>query len=186
MQPLMRNVYDLRVITAIEPGEGSVLLTFQGGERATVPTDHPDLKLILAEAERSSEWGSPVGLILDPAGRVLDLSHTHESCVRRIEDDSEGPNRLAVGFWSFCAVCYLTRDHPDFERIRKTLTEAVATDKPVVFANETWPLEGETEIWNKIMDVRPVEVPGRLPQANGAAVTHDSTPRAATAAERGG
>jgi hypothetical protein len=76
-----------------------------------------------------------------------------------VKDDSEDPHRLMVAFWGFSAICYLTRDHPEFERIRTTLEEAAASGSMVCFAKYTWPEESETEIWNKIMDVRPVPAP---------------------------
>ena len=63
---------------------------------------------------------------------------------------------VVVAFWAFCAVCYLTRDHPEFDRILATLWAAAGTQQRVVFAIFTWPVESETETWNKILDVRPV------------------------------
>jgi hypothetical protein len=178
-------LHDIRLLTAIQPGGGSVNLTLQGGLTAVLAGDHPDYDLIIQEAERSLEWQQPVGIILDAEGRILDLSHTHESLVRRFEEDEDG-KRLAIGFWAFCAVCYLVHDHPDFERIVRTLTEAVATGQPVVFANETWPIEGETEIWQKILDVRPVPVPQLKRQGDGAAAVtpREPVPQGATNPEQ--
>jgi hypothetical protein len=179
------GLHDIRLLEAIQPGAGSVKVTFQGGLTAVLADNHPNYELILPEAQRSLEWQQPVGIILDVEGRILDLSHTHESLVRGFEEDEDG-KRLAVCFWAFCAVCYLTHDHPDFERIVRTLTEAVATGQPVVFANETWPIEGETEIWQKILDVRPVPVPQPKRQGDGAAAVtpREPVPQAATNPER--
>jgi hypothetical protein len=182
MTPMTRNVYDIRVVTAIEPTERAVLLTFKDGAKAIVPGDHRDREIIIHEAERSLTWQHPVGVILDPTDRVVDLSHTHEACVRSVQDYDEDPNRIEVCFWEFSSVCYLTRDHPEFQRIHTTLKDAVASRTPVVFANETWSIRGETEIWLKILDARPVEVPDEQPGVNGAAA-REGVP---TAADRGG
>jgi hypothetical protein len=69
-------------------------------------------------------------------------------------DDEDDPSRVKVAFWGFSAVCYLQRDHPEFGRILGTLAAAVGSPAQVWFANRSWPLEGETEVWNAILDVR--------------------------------
>jgi hypothetical protein len=65
-----------------------------------------------------------------------EVSHAHDTGVHAIREDADDPSRLAVWFWGYSPVCYLTGDHPEFDRIR---------------------IEGETEIWWKILDVRVIE-----------------------------
>jgi hypothetical protein len=59
-------------------------------------------------------------------------------------------------------VCCLTFDHPQFDRIRTTLEQAIANGARVWLANRMHRVKSETEIWWKLMDVRPLEsVPRR-------------------------
>jgi hypothetical protein len=151
--------FEIVGISDVREAEGSVQFSFQGGLTATLPTTHPDKELFLLEADLCRRYQRPVGVVVDEVGHLVDLNHTADVSVRRLGEDEDDPNRLVVGFWGFSAVCYLVRDHPNFERIRTTLEEAAATGSRVWFANYTWPEKSETEIWNRIMDVRPVQAP---------------------------
>ena len=84
--------------------------------------------------------------------------------VRHAEED-EG--RLPIWFWAFSPVCYLTRDHPEFDRIRATLERAAASGSRMWLANGMHPVEGETEVWWKILDVRPIATPSPDPAGSG-------------------
>src|SRR5262249_39578774 len=109
--------------------------------------------------------GSPiaVGVVLDTAGRVIDLNTAHHTAVHSIQQYPDPHDRLKVGFWAYGPFCYLTLDHPEFERIRSTLTKDAGTLTRVWFANHseveiTEPTgEEEGETWWKIMDVRPAQ-----------------------------
>jgi hypothetical protein len=59
-----------------------------------------------------------------------------------------------VAFWAYSPICYLKRSHPEFERIKHTLEQAITKDEQVILANHMHPVEGETETWYSIMDVR--------------------------------
>jgi hypothetical protein len=133
---------------------GAVKLRFSGGLTATLLADHPDHDLLLRQAERSLRRREPVGVIVDGTGCLVDLNHTyHVSVSDAVADDADG-NRLLITFWGFGVVCYLPRDHPDFERIRSTLETARVSGSRVWFATRTWPVQGESETWNLILDVR--------------------------------
>src|SRR5262249_37649690 len=99
----------------------------------------------------------PVGLIVDGEGQILELSHVYDTSVDSIREDEEDRSRLVVWCWDYSPVCYLTRDHPDFDRIRATLDHAAASGRRVWLANRMRLVESETEIWWKILDVRPIE-----------------------------
>jgi hypothetical protein len=148
--------------------------------------DHPDFDINRRGAEWGLEWHRPLGVVLDARDRVLGLNHTYEVSLHSLADDPEDSNRLIVCFWGFCSVCYLTRDHPDFERIRKTLEEARTSNGRLIFANETWPVEGETESWLKILDVRPLPVPDSSEAGDGTAGSsaRGTVSQAVAAAER--
>ena len=111
--------------------------------------------LVSAAFQHSAHITHYRGLILDEHGTVVDLSWACDSSVNQIRDDPEDNSRLEVWFWAFSPVCYLTRDHPEFERIRSTLTEAATAGSRVWLANRFHMIEGTTETWHKLMDVRP-------------------------------
>jgi hypothetical protein len=163
------RITDIQVVTAIDARDGASELTFRGGLRAILPADHPDHDVILQQAESSLREGYLVGVLVDSLGRLVDLRYAIRSRVRLIKDDQEEPNRLEVWFWAYSPLCYLTRDHPEFERIRSSLTDAVSTGNLVWVAPHGWPVTGETETWMKIMDVRPSEWPETTTQRNGTA-----------------
>jgi hypothetical protein len=159
------QVFDIQKIRTIQSCNGAVVLTFGSGLVARFPPDHPDLDKMLREAEDNLQQGRPVGVLVNAMGQILELSHAHDTCVDSVRDDEEDEGRLPVWCWEFSPVCYLTRDHPEFDRIRATLEQAAASGSRVWLANRMHPVEGETEIWWKILDVRPI---ASVPQRNEA------------------
>jgi hypothetical protein len=150
------QVFGIQAVRAIHPSNGALLVTFGSGLLGRLLPDHPDRDWILREAEASLQERRPVGVLVNGEGHFLELSHAHETCVDCIREDEEDNSRLAVWFWEYSPVCYLTRDHPEFDRIRATLEQAAATGGRVWLANRMHLVEGETEIWWKILDVRPL------------------------------
>jgi hypothetical protein len=151
-----RKVFDIQPISAVQPSNGSLAITFQSGLVTWLPPNHPDREMILQEAEWSRQQHRPVGVMADEQGRLLELSHVYDTCVDSVREDEEDKSRLAVWCWDFSPACYLTRAHPDFDRIRATLEQAAASGGRVWLANRMRMVEGETEVWWQILDVRPV------------------------------
>jgi hypothetical protein len=151
------RVFDIQTVRSIQPSNGAVVITFTSGLVGSVPQNHPDRGKVLYEAEFALQQRWPVGVMMDRAGHILDLNNAHESLVDRIRQDEENQSRLMVCFWGYSPVCYLTFDHPEFDRIRATLEHAIAKGTRVWLANHMHMVEGETEIWWKLMDVRPLE-----------------------------
>jgi hypothetical protein len=149
------QVFDIQTVRTIQPSNGAFVVTFGSGLVARVPQDHPDRDRILREAESSLKEGGPVGVMVNGDGCILELSHAHETGVRSLRQDEEDQSRLPIWFWGYSPVCYLTRDHPEFDRIRATLEQAAASGSRVWLANRMHMVEGETEIWWKVLDVRP-------------------------------
>jgi hypothetical protein len=103
----------------------------------------------------------PVGVVLDADGRVVDLNAAHDTPVRHVHELTGDGNCLEVAFWAYSPICGLTRDHPEFERIRATLAEAAGKQALVWVATYTEEMvEGEPDedglipAYPKIMDVR--------------------------------
>jgi len=162
------QIVDTQIVTAINPGDGAAELTFERGLKALLPADHPDQEILLSEADRSLRHHHPVGVLVNQAGQVVDLRYALQTSVRRVQDCEEDPNNLEVGFWGYSPVCYLTPDHPEFERIRTTLERAVASGSLVWLAPHNQEVVSGMWVGMKIMDVRPVSE-AATPQLNGPA-----------------
>jgi hypothetical protein len=150
------RVSDIQVVAAVEPSEGGLQLRFRNGSLASLPASHPDYDIFLIQIDWSREVGRPLGMVLDAVGRIADLNHTYDSLVGWLREDEDDSNRLSVALWAFSPATYLTRDHPDFLRLRATLTAAAASGGMVYFANYSQMVEGEEGSWHEIMDVRPM------------------------------
>ena len=152
-----RQVLDIQTVSTIQPSNSAMAVGFGNGLVTRVPPGHSDGDNMLREATSSLEQGRPVGVMASGNGLLLELSHAHDTAVRSMREDEEDKSRLAVWLWEYSPVCYLTRDHPEFDRIRATLEQAAASGTRVWLANHMHMVEGEAEVWWKIMDVRPIE-----------------------------
>lgn len=150
------QVFDIEAVRTVDATNGTPVVTFESGLVARVPQDHPDRDKIIREAQRSLQDCRPVGVMLNGDGRVVDLNAAHQTTVRSVLEDEDNPGRLAIWCWEFSPVCYLSRDHPEFDRIKAALQQAAASRTRVWLANRTHLVHDETEIWWKILDVRPV------------------------------
>lgn len=159
MPHTISRTYGVQTVIDIQPSNGATVLTFQPGQTATLPGDHPDRETILREAERSLRGRKPVGVIVDEGGRLIELSPAQHTLVRSLRDDEDG-DRLVVACWGFGPITYLRRGHLEWDRITATLGNAVASRNLVWLANRTRMVQGETEIWWEILDVRPDEAVG--------------------------
>jgi hypothetical protein len=155
-------VYDIRFVASVQPGDAGVQLTFRDGSVAHLDEAHPnfDTLLVLLKSESCRCW--PVGVLLDASGRVIDLNEAHDVTVRYIREEEDTADRMKVALWGFNPMCYLSRDHPEFDRIRSTLAAAAGTSTRLWLANHSQMVndeprtgDGEFEIWWKILDVRP-------------------------------
>jgi hypothetical protein len=151
------QVFDIQPVATVQAANGAMMVTFPSGLVARIPPDHPDRDRMLREAECSQQQRRPVGLLVDGEGRLLELQAAHDTGVRSLRDDEADPGRLAVWCWAYSPVCYLTRDHPEFDRIRATLAAAAVSGGRVSLANHMHMVEGEREVWWKILDVRPLD-----------------------------
>jgi hypothetical protein len=150
------GVFDIQIVRAIQSSNGALTITLANGLVARLPPDDADRDRMLRAAEDSLREDSPVGVLLGGEERVLELSPARETAVASIRED-EDRSRLAVWFWEYSPVCYLTRDHPEFDRIRALLEQSVASGSRIWLANRMHLVESETEVWWQILDVRPVE-----------------------------
>ena len=150
------QVFKIQIVRTFEPSNGDWLVGFGNGLTGRLQPDHPDREEIRREAERSLQQQRPVGVLLNGEGRILELSHAHETAVASVREEEQDGRRLAVWFWEYSPVCYLTRDHPEFDRIRATLAEAARTGRRVWLANRMHLVEEESEAWWQILDVRSV------------------------------
>jgi hypothetical protein len=146
------RVFDIQVVRAIQSSNGALAITLANGLIARLVPDDVDRDRMLRAAEESLRDHRPVGVLLD-GEHVVELSPAHETAIASIRED-EDKNRLAVWFWEYSPVCYLTRDHPEFDRILALLEQAIASGHRVWLANRMHLVESETEIWWQILDAR--------------------------------
>jgi hypothetical protein len=152
---------DIRLVAEVVSVDGGLRITFGDGSSAVLEATHPNFDGLRINVESRRGAALPVGVVLDGAGQVGDLYAAHDTAVRYILEDPADDSRLTVAFWGFSPICYLTRDHQDFERLRRTLAAVAGTNQRVWFANHsemmvTEPAGGvEGETWWKLMDVRP-------------------------------
>jgi hypothetical protein len=148
------NQCDLSRVRGVRPCRGGSEIAFENGRTGCVPADAPDAAQFVAAANAACVCGEYVGLLLTDAGEVLELSPGRVSSVAFVRPDEEREDRLMLGFWEFGALCYLMKDHPDFERLRQMLQGAAGTETRVLFANHFHPVEDENEIWWRLLDAR--------------------------------
>jgi hypothetical protein len=150
----------IRRIAKVVPIAGGLRIVFPDGSTARLPASHPNFESLRIHAESAAGQQRPVGVVLESGNRVVDLNTAHDTTVRFLREDPANPGLLEVAFWGYSPACCLMRDHPEFERIHKTLTEAVETGRMVWLANHSEmaevTLDGEAFLCWRIMDVRPV------------------------------
>src|SRR5579883_3184981 len=146
------QTYDIQPVRAVLPCDRGTQVVFPAGLTACLRKEHPEYERILHHARSSLQYGHPIGFILNEAGELVELNDTHQSTVRQVQPDEDDPGRLMVEFWAYSPICYLAKDHPEYERIKNTLEHAAAMDEQVIFANYLHMVEGETETWWKLLD----------------------------------
>jgi hypothetical protein len=156
-------VHDIRPVAEVAPVEGGLRITFRDGTTAFLDGSHSNFELLRIHAVSNQGGAVPVGVVLDADGGIVDLNTAHDASVQFVQEVPEDNNRLKVAFWGYSPVCYLSREHPEFDRLYSTLTAAAGTRTMLWVANYSEMVEdqpktpdGEYEIWWKIMDVRPV------------------------------
>jgi hypothetical protein len=146
---------NIQRVQKVLPCDNGTQVIFENGLSACIRTGHAEYERMVRQAHHSVQDGIPVGFLLNETAEIVELNYTHQSTVRFIRPDEDDSSRLVVAFWAYSPICYLTRDHPEFERIRQTLERAAKGNEHVILANHMNMVDGETETWWKIMDVRP-------------------------------
>jgi hypothetical protein len=153
-------IYDIRSVAEVKPNDHGVGITFRDGSAAYLESSHPNFHHLLWIVQWSRS-GRALGLVVDGSGQILDLNSVHDTSVHWVREFPTDRTRIAVAFWAYSPVCGLTRDHPDFERIHTTLTEAVGTSQLVWVATHSEEVvddepdkDGLQAALPKILDVR--------------------------------
>jgi hypothetical protein len=120
-------VFKLQPIQDLQRTADAVWITFRDGSVARLDVEHPNFDALMIYVESDWRRSRPVGVILDPSGRVLDLGAAHDTPVRSVQEFPNDPTRFQVGSWAYSPVCALTGDQPEFERTHATLVKAAAT-----------------------------------------------------------
>jgi hypothetical protein len=154
-------LFKIQPIQDVRRTTDAVWITFSDGSVARLDLDHPNFDVLMIYVESDLRRSRPVGVIMDPSGRVLDLGAAHDTLVRSVGEFPNDPTRFLVGFWAYSPVCALTRDQPEFERIHDTLLKAAMNAQMVwVVTHLQDVVEGEPDedclipAYPKIMDIR--------------------------------
>jgi hypothetical protein len=165
-------VLETQPLEEIRRTDEAVWITLRDGSVARLDLEHPHFDLLMIYVESELRRSRPVGLVMDPSRRVIDIGAAHDTPVRSVRPLVSDPNRFEVCFWGYSPVCGLTRDQPDFERIHATLTQAAQTGQMVwVAIHSQEVVEGEPDEdglipgYPRIMDVRPDSYAGALENA---------------------
>ncbi len=155
--------FKMEPIQGVRKTADAVYLTLRDGSVARLDRSHPNFAGLMIYVESDLRHRRPVGIIMDAAGRVLDLGAAHDTPVHSVREFPNDPNRFQVGCWAYSPVCGLARDQPEFERIHETLTNAAQSGQMVwVVTHSQEVVEGEPDddglipAYPKILDVRPV------------------------------
>jgi hypothetical protein len=120
-------VFKTQPIQEVRRTPEAVIITFRDGSVARLELNHPNFDVLMIYVESDLRRSRPVGVVMDPSGRVLDIGAAHDTPVRSVREFPNDANRFQVGFWAYSPVCGLTRDQPEFDRIHATLTKALQT-----------------------------------------------------------
>jgi hypothetical protein len=158
-----RLVFKIQPIRDVRWTAEAAYITLLDGSLARLECHHPNFDILRIYVESDLRRQRPVGVVLDPSGKVIDLGAAHDTTVHWLRAIATDPTRFAVAFWAYSPICCLTRDHPDFERIHATVTEAAGTSQLVWVATHSKEVvedepdkDGLRAALPKILDVRPV------------------------------
>jgi hypothetical protein len=154
MVQLSQQTYHIERVREVAPCAGGTQIVLAGGLSVCLRAEHPDYERMLRQTRSSQASGEPVGCVVGETGELRELNYTHQSAVRYMRPMEDDASRLMVAFWQYSPICYLKRSHPEFERIKYTVEQAITKDEQVILANHMHPIEGETEIGYSIMDLR--------------------------------
>jgi hypothetical protein len=152
--------YDVQFVSEVCPADDGVRVVFGDGTTAWLDASHPNFTR-LQELAVWATSGRTVGFVMDGHGRLLDLNAAHETTVYWLAEFPTDPTYFRVAFWGHSPLCGLTRDHPEFDRIRATLTRAAGKPDRVWLTTSTEETvddepdeDGLTAALPKILDVR--------------------------------
>src|SRR6266581_2580255 len=72
-------VFEMQPIQDVRRTADAVWLTFRDGSVARLDHDHPNFDVLMIYVESDWRRSRPVGVIMDPSGRVLDLGAAHDT-----------------------------------------------------------------------------------------------------------
>jgi hypothetical protein len=158
-------VYRVQSIRNLGRTDRGTAVTFSDGSVGFLDAGHPNYDTLLIHAEHGLRRTdhAPVGVVIENGGHIVDLGTAHDTPVYWVREFPNDPTRFRVAFWAYTPLCALTRDHPEFDRVFRTLTAAAGTPQMVwVVPHSEDTVEDEPDedglvsALPKVMDVRPV------------------------------
>jgi hypothetical protein len=123
----------LRLLVAKRVQESTVGATimFQTGQEGRLFRNHKDYQSYLTLAQRSVERQHPVGVRIDSAGEIGEISRADYDFVAFLAEESK--ETVKVGFQGHDGIAYLERQHPHFDIIKKDLNRSLKEKKRIWF-----------------------------------------------------
>ena len=84
--------YAIRSVAEVTPVNDGLRLLFRDGSSAFLDATHPNFAVCRINAESRRGRPTPVGVVLDAEGRVIDLNAAHDTPVRHIREFATDSN----------------------------------------------------------------------------------------------
>ncbi len=121
----------LLFIKSVQESTGDAIIIFQSGEKGRLSRNHKDYQYYLKLAQESLESQHPVGVRVDSAGGIGEITRSDNDFLHFLADESE--DKVKVVFQGHDGIAHLERQHPRFETIERDLHRALKEKKRIWF-----------------------------------------------------
>ncbi len=123
----------LLIVSDLTESDTVATLTFADKKTATLPKTEKDYDYFIKLIKRGYERKHPVMLTINKAKAVTDVGRSDNDIAVSLPDD-DANRRVKVMFQGHDGTYFLQRDHADFDKLHKLLTDSVANKKRLWFA----------------------------------------------------
>lgn len=123
----------LLIVSDLTESDTVATLTFADKTTATLPKSEKEYDYFIKLVKRGYERKHPVMLTISKAKTVTDVGRSDSDIAVSLLDDDTN-RRIKVMFQGHDGTYFLHRDHADFDKLHKLLTDSVANKKRLWFA----------------------------------------------------
>jgi len=157
MPEMLTTQTRLHIVREIQEDASGATLRFQEGGEGCLGSGGGGYTARLRLARRSRERQHPVGVAFGEGQAIVDLLRADNDVPAELREDRS--ESAAVLFQGHDGVFRLKADHPEYQRIRALLDEAIRRKEQV------WFIAGKPNL--ALLDVLPAGSAGADPQTNG-------------------